>query len=45
MPIDWSIVGWLVLVVGLTVVAAMIGRFAGWLFLRASGSRVSRRRV
>lgn len=35
--------GWVVLLAGLSVGAAAIGRFTARLFLRASGSRFSRR--
>ncbi|MBU6423871.1 MAG: hypothetical protein KGJ98_02625 [Chloroflexota bacterium] len=45
MPLDWSLMGWVVLVAGLSAGAATIGRLTARLFLHASGSRASRRRA
>lgn len=45
MPLDWSLMGWLVLLAGLSVAAAAIGRLTARLLIRASGSRVTRHRA
>lgn len=45
MPTDWSVMGWVVVLLLLSGTAAVIGRFTARLFVRASGSRVSRRRA
>jgi len=45
MPLDWSLMGWVVLVVGLAAGAALIGRLTARLLIRASGSRVTRHRA
>lgn len=42
-PIDWGVVGWALVVGGLSAAAAVIGRFTARLFVRATGSRVARR--